>query len=493
VSIRLSNTLSGKVEEFVPQAPPEVRMYSCGPTVYDYGHIGNFRTFVAVDILRRFLKQSGYKLHHVMNITDVDDRIIERAAKQGIGVRQYTEKFATAFLEDMDSLHCEHPEEIVRATNEINDMADFIAHLVEKGFAYRADDGSYYFRIAKFPEYGKLSKKPLTAIEDGARVDSDRFDKEEVRDFALWKAPKPGEAFWETKIGRGRPGWHIECSSMAIKHLGETLDIHLGGEDLIFPHHENEIAQSESLTGKPFARFWVHARFLLIEADKMSKSLGNFFTLRDLVLMGHKPSSIRYLLASVPYRRQLNFTFDGLKQAAASVERVRNFKLRLESAQLPPGSNPQASALAKETSQKMTAAMQDDLNTAEFLGALFEMVRQANALADAGELKKEDAGAMLAPVRQFDEIFDVLRDDDTQRMREIVEWGKREGRKIEGEAAALSSNHFLSDEQVGELIEQHNAARKAKDFARSDAIRKQLADSGILVENTKEGVRWKRK
>jgi cysteinyl-tRNA synthetase len=493
VSIRLSNTLSGKVEEFVPQSPPEVRMYSCGPTVYDYGHIGNFRTFVAVDILRRFLKQSGYKLHHVMNITDVDDRIIERAARQGVGVRQYTEKFEKAFLEDMDSLHCEHPEEIVRATDEINEMADFIAHLVEKSFAYRADDGSYYFRIAKFPEYGKLSKKPLTAIEDGARVDSDRFDKEEVRDFALWKAPKPGEAFWETKIGRGRPGWHIECSSMAIKHLGETLDIHLGGEDLIFPHHENEIAQSESLTGKPFARFWVHARFLLIEADKMSKSLGNFFTLRDLVLMGHKPSSIRYLLASVPYRRQLNFTFDGLKQAAASVERVRNFKLRLESAQLPAGSNPQASALARETSQKMTEAMQDDLNTAEFLGALFEMVRQANALADAGELKKEDATAMLAPVRQFDEIFDVLRDDDTQRMREIVDWGKREGRKIEGEAAALSSNHVMSDEQVGELIEQHNAARKAKDFARSDAIRKQLADSGILVENTKEGVRWKRK
>ena len=493
MSIRLSNTLSGKVEEFAPMAPPEVRMYSCGPTVYDYGHIGNFRTFVAIDILRRFLKQSRYKLHHVMNITDVDDRIIERAAKQGVGVRQYTEKFEKAFLEDMESLHCEHPEEIVRATDEINEMADFVAHLVEKGFAYRAEDGSYYFRIAKFPEYGKLSKKPLAAIEDGARVDSDRFDKEEARDFALWKAPKPGEAFWETKIGRGRPGWHIECSAMAIKHLGETLDVHLGGEDLIFPHHEKEIAQSESLTGKLFARFWVHARFLLIEADKMSKSLGNFFTLRDLVLMGHKPSSIRYLLASVPYRRQLNFTFDGLKQAAASVERVRNFKLRLESAQLPAGSNPQANALANETSKKMTAGLEDDLNTAEFLGALFEMIRQANALADAGELKKEDAKAMLAPVRQFDEIFDVLRDDDTERMRTIIEWGKREGRKIEGDAAALASNHFLSDEQVTELIEQHNSARKAKDFARSDAIRKQLADSGILVENTKEGVRWKRK
>ena len=493
MSIRLSNTLSGRVEEFAPMSPPEVRMYSCGPTVYDYGHIGNFRTFVAIDILRRFLKQSGYKLHHVMNITDVDDRIIERAAKQGVGVRQYTEKFEKAFLEDMESLHCEHPEEIVRATDEINEMADFIVHLVEKGFAYRAEDGSYYFRIAKFPEYGKLSKKPLTAIEDGARVDSDRFDKEEVRDFALWKAPKPGEAFWETKIGRGRPGWHIECSAMAIKHLGETLDIHLGGEDLIFPHHENEIAQSESLTGKPFARFWVHVRFLLIEADKMSKSLGNFFTLRDLVLMGHKPSSIRYLLASVPYRRQLNFTFDGLKQAAASVDRVRNFKQRLESAKLPAGSNAEAVALANETSKKMTAALEDDLNTAEFLGALFEMIRQANALADAGELKKDDATAMLGPVRQFDEIFDVLRDDDTDSMRTIIEWGKREGRKIEGDAAVLASNHFLSDEEVSQLIEQHNSARKAKDFARSDAIRKQLADSGILVENTKEGVRWKRK
>ena len=473
--------------------PPEVRMYSCGPTVYDYGHIGNFRTFVAIDILRRFLKQSGFKLLHVMNITDVDDRIIERAARQGVGVRQYTEKFEKAFLEDMDSLHCEHPEEVVRATDEINEMADFVAHLVEKGFAYRAEDGSYYFRIAKFPEYGKLSKKPLAAIEDGARVDSDRFDKEEVRDFALWKAPKPGEAFWETKIGKGRPGWHIECSAMAIKHLGQTLDMHLGGEDLIFPHHENEIAQSESLTGKQFARYWVHVRFLLIEADKMSKSLGNFFTLRDLVLMGHKPSSIRYLLASVPYRRQLNFTFDGLKQAAASVERVRNFKLRLESGHFPPGSNPLIAPLGAETSRKMTAALEDDLNTAEFLGALFEMIRQANALADSGELMKDDAATMLRPVRQLDEILDILRDDDTERMRTIIEWGKKEGRKIEGAAVELASNHFLSDEQVAELIDQHNAALKAKDFAKSDAIRKELAASGILVENTKEGVRWKRR
>src|SRR5437868_3968261 len=381
MALKIFNTLSGKLEEFAPLHDKEVRMYSCGPTVYDYGHIGNFRTFVAIDILRRFLKQSGFKLHHVMNITDVDDRIIERAARQGVGVRQYTEKFEKAFLEDMDSLHCEHPEEIVRATDEINEMADFIAHLVEKGFAYRAEDGSYYFRIAKFPEYGKLSKKPLTAIEDGARVDSDRFDKEEVRDFALWKAPKPGEAFWETKIGKGRPGWHIECSAMAIKHLGQTLDMHLGGEDLIFPHHENEIAQSESLTGKQFARYWVHVRFLLIEADKMSKSLGNFFTLRDLVLMGHKPSSIRYLLASVPYRRQLNFTFDGLKQAAASVERVRNFRARLVSDKWPPGYNSVIADLAQRTEEDFKRALADDLNTAEAVGAVFEMIREGNAAA----------------------------------------------------------------------------------------------------------------
>jgi len=345
MALRLFNTLSSKVEEFQPQEDHLVRMYSCGPTVYDFGHIGNFRTFIFVDILRRFLRQSGYKLKHVINITDVDDRIIENSARLGITLRQYTEKYEKAFLEDAETLNVERPEYLVRATDNIPEMVAFIAELARKGFAYRADDGSYYFRVSKFPQYGKLSKKDLAHIEDGARVDSDRFDKEEVRDFALWKAPKPGETFWETDIGRGRPGWHIECSVMARKFLGDTLDMHLGGEDLIFPHHENEIAQSESLTGKPFARFWVHARFLLVEGEKMSKSLGNFYTLRDLVLKGHKPSSIRYLLTSVPFRKQLNFTFDGLKQAASSVERLRNFKLRLETGRFEPGSRrwPQSS------------------------------------------------------------------------------------------------------------------------------------------------------
>ena len=335
MALHLFNTLSAKVEEFQPQEDHLVCMYSCGPTVYDFGHVGNFRTFVFVDILRRFLQQSGYKLKHVMNITDVDDKIIRGAAKQGVTVGEYTKKYERAFREDMETLNLEAPEMIVRATENIPDMAAFIARLVEKGYAYRADDGSYYFRISKFHGYGKLSKKDFAGIEVGARVDVDEYDKDNARDFALWKAPKAGEAFWETEIGPGRPGWHIECSVMARKYLGDTLDMHLGGEDLIFPHHENEIAQSESLTGKPFAHFWVHARFLLVEGEKMSKSLGNFYTLRDLVLKGHKPSSIRYLLASVPYRNQLNFTWDGLRQAATSVDRLRNFRLRLASTAFP--------------------------------------------------------------------------------------------------------------------------------------------------------------
>ena len=315
MALRLYNTMSGKVEEFAPLEPSEVRMYACGPTVYDYGHIGNFRTFVAIDILVRFLRQSGLKVRHVMNITDVDDKIIRNSARDGISVKQYTSKYEKAFMEDAAALNIERPV-YVRATDHIPAMAKFIAELVEKGFAYRSEDGSYYFRIAKFPGYGKLSKRDFAGMEDGARVDVDEYEKDNARDFALWKAPKPGEAFWESVIGPGRPGWHIECSVMSMEELGETFDLHAGGEDLIFPHHENEIAQSEANTGKMFARFWFHARFLVVEGEKMSKSQGNFFTLRDLVLKGYRPSSIRYLLASVPYRHQLNFTFDGLQQAA---------------------------------------------------------------------------------------------------------------------------------------------------------------------------------
>jgi cysteinyl-tRNA synthetase len=492
---RFFNTLTSKVEEFQPLEDNTVRMYACGPTVYNFGHIGNFRTFIFVDILRRFLRQSGYKLRHCMNITDVDDRIIENAAKLGIGVRDYTRKYEQAFLEDAGFLNIQKPEIFARATEHIDDMAQFIKRLVEKGDAYRAEDGSYYFRIARFPQYGKLSKKNLHANVDGARVDSDRFDKEEARDFALWKAPKPGEAFWETEIGRGRPGWHIECSAMSMKYLGETFDIHCGGEDLIFPHHENEIAQSESLTGKPLARFWIHAKFLLIESDKMSKSAGNFYTVRDLILRGHKPSSIRFLLSSVPFRKQLNFTFDGLKSAKESVDRLRNFKLRLETSKFDPGTSEAMQTMAKNTRAKMTSALADDLNTAEALGAIFDMVREANTAADGGHMRQGDVAPLLGALQQFDEIFAVLPDDDAEKIRFVLDWAKQEGRLEEAseETVEAAKSAELSDEKIGALIVERQAARKAKNFRRSDEIRDQLAGAGIVLEDTKDGVRWKRK
>jgi len=495
MALHLFNTLSGKVEEFQPLEDNLVRMYVCGPTVYDYGHIGNFRTFIAVDVLRRFLKQSGYKLKHVMNITDVEDKIIRNAAQQGVTVQEYTQKYTKAFLEDADALNIEHPEMLVKATDHIHEMAHFIAELRDKGYAYPTDDGSYYFRIAKFPEYGKLSKKDFAGMTDGARVDVDEYEKDNARDFALWKAPKPGEAEWETEIGPGRPGWHIECSQMSMKYLGDNFDIHAGGEDLIFPHHENEIAQSESLTGKQFVKYWVHSRFLLVEGEKMAKSAGNFYTVRDLVLMGHKPSSIRFLLMSVPHHKQLNFTFDGLTQAANSVDRLRNFKLRLQTSKFEAGSNPAVAELAANAEKEMRAGMEDDLNTARALGAIFDMVRDVNAALDSGQVKKDDVSKVLQALEQFDEIFAVLKDDDAAKVRATVEWAQAEGKsdKISSAAAEMAKAASLSDAEVEKLVAEHSQARQARNFARSDAIRAQLAENGIILENTKDGVRWKRK
>ncbi len=492
--LRIYNTLSGAVDEFRPLDDNQVRMYACGPTVYDYGHIGNFRTFIAVDILQRFLRQSGYKVQYVMNITDVDDKIIRNSSREGVSVREYTQKYEQAFLEDSHLLNIERPE-LVRATDHIPEMAEFIAKLVDKQFAYRADDGSYYFRIAKFPQYGKLSKKDFEGMTDGARVDVDEYDKDSARDFALWKAPKPGEASWETKIGPGRPGWHIECSVMSMEELGETFDLHAGGEDLIFPHHENEIAQSEALTGKPFANFWFHARFLLVEGEKMSKSLGNFFTVRDLVLKGHKPSAIRYLLTSVPYRHQLNFTFDGLKQAAVSVDRLRNFVLRLRTAKFPAGSNAGMKQLASETIEAMRAAMNDDLNTAQAQAAIFEMIRKANASADAGELRSDDIEHLLEAVTKFDELFAVLTDDDIPKMKKIIEWASASGREkdISRELESIVGAGQLSNADIDRKIGEMESARKSRDFKKSDAIRGELNQAGIIVEITKDGIRWRRK
>ena len=494
MALNLYNTLSGKVEEFRPLEDHEVRMYACGPTVYDYGHIGNFRTFVAVDILRRYLRLSGFKVHHVMNITDVDDKIIRNSARDGVSVKEYTAKYEKAFLEDAAILNIEQPI-LVRATDHIPEMAEFIAALAKKGYAYRTEDGSYYFRIAKFPAYGKLSKKDFAGMEDGARVDLDEYEKDSARDFALWKAPKPGEAFWETSIGQGRPGWHIECSVMSMAELGESFDLHAGGEYLIFPHHENEIAQSESQTGRPFAHFWFHARFLLVEGEKMSKSLGNFFTLRDLVLKGHKPSSIRFLLASVPYRNQLNFTFDGLKQAAVSVERLRNFQTRLKAGHFPPGSTPEMAELARETMDRFLAGMDDDLNTAQAQAAIFDMVRKANAAMDAGQFRQDDALPLLDSLQAFDNLFAVLKDDDAPKIAHIVEWAKSVGREqeISKEMLETVGAQQVSDAAIEKKIAEMESARRSRNFKASDAIRAELGAAGIVVEITKDGVRWKRK
>jgi cysteinyl-tRNA synthetase len=492
--LRLYNTMSSQVEEFRPLRDSEVRMYACGPTVYDYGHIGNFRTFVAVDLLQRFLRQSGYKVRYVMNITDLDDKIIRNAALAGVTVQQYTAKYVQAFLEDSAMIGIQEPI-LVRATEHIPQMADFVARLVGKKNAYRTEDGSYYFRIGSFPNYGKLSKKDFSGMLDGARVDVDEYEKDSARDFALWKSPKPGEASWETSIGPGRPGWHLECSVMSMEELGESFDLHAGGEDLVFPHHENEIAQSESLTGKIFAHFWFHVRFLLVEGEKMSKSLGNFYTLRDLVLKGHKPSSIRYLLTSVPYRNQLNFTFDGLKQAAVSVERLRNFRQRLSTANFPAGSTPQMQSLAAETIAHMKAALDDDLNTAQAQAAIFEMVRRANSAIDSGQLKAGDAAPVLVVLDKFDEVFAVLNDNDAVKMKAVFQWALSEGRdkEISPELRDQAQADQISSAAIEGKIAEMETARKARNFAVSDELRAELVGAGVIIENTKDGVRWRRK
>ncbi len=494
MGLHLYNTLSGKIEEFHPLEGNRVRMYACGPTVYDYGHVGNFRTFIAVDLLYRFLRQSGYDVRYVMNITDVDDKIIRNAAHAGVTVQQYTAKFTQAFLEDSATLGIER-QILVRATEHIPAMADFIAELAKKGLAYRTEDGSYYFRIAKFPGYGKLSKKDFAGMNDGARVDVDEYEKDSARDFALWKAPKPGEAAWDTAIGPGRPGWHIECSVMSMEELGPSFDLHAGGEDLIFPHHENEIAQSESMTGMQFARYWFHARFLLVEGQKMSKSLGNFFTIRDLVLRGHKPSSIRWLLTQVPYRNQLNFTFEGLKSAASSVEKLRNFRFRLTNTPFPAGATPQMTELADETVTHMKSALDDDLNTAEAQAALFDMLRKVNTALDAAEVRQDDVKPLLGALDKFDEIFGVLKDDDQPKMKAILDWARAEGREkeISPELMEIAGSAQLSDEQVNRKLAEMEAARKARNFKASDALRAELTTAGVIVENTKDGVRWRRK
>jgi cysteinyl-tRNA synthetase len=466
MGLRLHNTLTLETEEFRPLHENTVRMYTCGPTVYHYVHIGNFRTFTFQDLLRRWLRERGFVLDHVMNITDVEDKIIRNAVAQGKSLQDYTAEYEKAFLEDSAMLRLERPERMVRATEHIAEMGDAVKTLENAGYTYESD-GSVYYRIAKFPGYGKLSHNDFSGIRAGARVDVDEYDKADARDFVLWKARKDGEPYWESPVGPGRPGWHIECSVMAMKYLGETLDIHTGGVDLTFPHHENEIAQSEALTGKPFARFWLHAEHLMVEGQKMSKSLGNFYTLRDLLAMGYQPDTVRYLLASVPYRKKLNFTFEGLKAAKTSIQRLRDFELRLKTAKFADGASERVSERTKLGLRQFDDALDDDLNTAEALAAVFEYIRDSNTAIDGGEFLRgnvEEAERLLA---RFDSVFDVLRP--------AVDEGS------------------LPEAEIERLIGERAGAKKSKNFARADEIRKALLDRGVVLEDTKDGVRWKRK
>ncbi len=464
--LRFYNTLTQTVEEFVPMDGKTVRMYTCGPTVYNYVHIGNLRTFTFQDLLRRWLKARGYSLMHVMNITDVDDKIIRDAGKAGLSLKEFTAIYEKAFLEDIAALRMEGPEKIARATEHIDEMVTFIQKLSDKGFTYESE-GSTYFSIEKFPEYGKLSHQDFSGIRSGARVDVDEYDKDNARDFVLWKLKKDGEPSWDTAIGDGRPGWHIECSCMAMAYLGDTLDIHAGGIDLTFPHHENEIAQSEAVSGKQFARYWLHSEHLSIDWTKMSKSLGNIYTLRDIVKMGYSPEALRYLLASVPYRKKLNFTFDGLKAAQTSIERLRNYQLRLETATFNEGINDAIEERTKQAITQFEEALDDDLNTAEALAAVFEYIRDTNSSMDSGAFLSGNRDTAITLLKRFDSVFDVLRPTVT--------------------------DSGLSDEEIQALVEERSQAKKQKNFQRADEIRNQLSDLNVIVEDTKDGARWKRK
>jgi len=507
MSLRLYNTLTGQVEAFQPLEDNRVRMYTCGLTVYDYAHIGNYRTFVFQDILRRHLKYRGYKVQHVMNLTDVDDNTIRASQAAGIPLREYTGKYIQAFDIDRQLLNLEDADVSPRATEHIDDMVKLIQALEQKGFAYRSE-GSLYFRVGQFKDYGKLSKIDFTGIRAGARVDADKYDKSDARDFVLWKAAKEDEPFWETPLGRGRPGWHIECSVMSMKYLGETFDIHSGGSDLIFPHHENEIAQSEAVTGKPFVRFWLHAEHLIVNGEKMSKSLGNFFTLRDLIKRGDKPTAIRYLLASVPFRKPLNFTFHGLHQAQQSLDRLRNFRYRLTMEKFPPGENPEVEERAQTARREFEDAMDDNLNTAEALAAIFNLVRDGNIAMDQGQFREGNRAAFLDVLERWDRVFAVLDDTDHVKLvkfgfiKELPviapdsmtdSWRDSVQANIGNGYTAAVGVETISEKEIAARLIERERARRGGDFAQADSIREELLKAGVVLEDTKSGTRWKRK
>jgi len=482
-TLRLYNTLTRQAEPFAPSQGNTVRLYGCGPTVYARAHIGNFRTFVCVDILRRTLKYvCGYQVRQAVNYTDVDDKTINGAREAGMPLREYTERWIRAFREDAAALGLETPEETPRATDEANlrAMSEMILALERNGHTYRRD-GSIYFRIATLPTYGRLARLDHEGMQDGARVDSDEYSKDDPRDFVLWKAERPGEPSWDFGTGPGRPGWHIECSAMALRLLGEPpIDIHAGGVDLIFPHHENEIAQSEGATKRQFARFWLHVEHLFVEHEKMSKSLGNVYTLADVVGRGHRPSALRYLLLSAHYRKQLNFTWIGMDQAEEALRRIVDFLARLDDvgrvspdrASQGPADLARSSVLqaVEQARQAFRSALGDDLNTAAALAAVFDLVRDVNASIDARTISAADAAAVREAIEEFDRVLGVVS------LRQ-----------------AEDARPPIPVEEIERLIQERQAARQRRDFAAADRIRRELADRGILLEDNPGGTRWKKK
>jgi len=466
--LRFYNTLTRKKDVFQPIEEGKARLYSCGLTVYDYAHIGNLRAYVFVDLLRRWLEYRGYDVKHVMNLTDVDDKTILGMQEQGVSLKQYTQRYIDAFLDDLQMLNIKKAKIMPKATEHVDEMVRIVEVLMEKGYGYRGEDGSIYYDISKFKNYGKLSKMKIKKLKAGARVKVDEYDKEKASDFALWKAwdSKDGSVFWRTKLGKGRPGWHIECSAMSMKYLGETLDIHTGGVDNMFPHHENEIAQSEAITGKRFVNYWMHNEHLLIKGERMGKSLKNFYTLQDLVQTGHNPVAVRYFLLSTHYRKQFSFSFEGLEAAKNALQRLYDFMERLDEVKNGKGSK-EIDALVEKTRKEFEDAMDDDLDISRTLAAVFNLVRDVNTLIDEEKLGQGGAEKVKEFMMNIDQVLSILDGF----------WKQKE--------AKLSKD-------IEELIEKREKARKARDWKTADAIRNELREKGIVLQDTPEGVKWKK-
>jgi cysteinyl-tRNA synthetase len=500
----LFNTMGRQLAAFRPLVPGQVRIYGCGPTVYNDVHIGNLRAFLFQDLLRRALRHLGFAVTQVMNITDVDDKTIQGARAAGLSLADYTAPYIHSFMTDLDSLHLERVERYPRATEHIDDILELVGKLVANGFAYESE-GSVFFSIARDPDYGRLSGFDLGQVKRGERVASDEYGKEDVRDFVLWKAAKPGEPAWESPWGPGRPGWHVECSAMSMRYLGETFDVHCGGVDLIFPHHENEIAQSESATGKPFVRTWLHSEHLFVDGQKMSKSLGNQYTLKDLLARGVSARALRYLFLSVHYRQKLNFTFAALDGAVGALRRIDEMRFRLrhavERAELPaladPSPPPAASAIAA-LRRDFTAGLADDLNVSAALAALFAFVKEVNVAIEGERLVAGDKAAIDQVLAEVDQVLGVL---------DAAAWPAADARPAGRETTSAAEEAKETPEVMGRpddsadadsaeierLVAEREAARKRRDFAAADRLRAELAARGIVVEDTPQGARWKRR